>query len=279
MIKNDDKKYTKTELDSLFMISSKNIVWQKGDLSKGNLSVLIVDDERSFRELIKEVFTEEGLDVVAAKNGLEGFNEYINRENGFDVVVTDIMMDTLTGIEMADRIRRKNPEQKIIFISGWFSREQLVNKFEDEFSSGKYIFETKPLIMEKFIDQVYLMKNQDIANVKFELNTLEFIDVRNLFNKLNIDQSVTLHKEIWNLTIKLFLDLLNKKFKRKDLYTLLEPTSVYLKRKGCDRDEVYCRGNECLKTSPNCVKEKLLTQLKVLSELLNKIYEKVDVKN
>jgi len=274
---NDDKvlgKYSKDELDSLFVVSSKNINWYKKKQSDEKISLLIVDDERSFRELLNEVFSEEGFAVTIAKNGLEGYKEYLKDENNFDIVVTDIMMDTLTGVEMAERIRKKNPMQKMIFISGWFSEEQLINKFEHEFKLGLYIFKTKPLDMVKIIEKIYLIKNQNNSVYDFELNTLDFDEIRSVTEKLTTNQTIALHREIWNLTIKLFLDLLNKKFKRKDLHTLLEPTSKYLKRKGCDEDEIFCRGNECLAESPECVKEKLLTQLKVISELLNKIYKK-----
>ncbi len=268
-------KYSKDELDSLFVVFSKDINWHKKKQSDEKISLLIVDDERSFRELLNEVFSEEGFNVTIAKNGLEGYKEYLKEENNFDVVVTDIMMDTLTGVEMAERIRKKNPMQKMIFISGWFSKEQLINKFEKEFKLGLYIFKTKPLDMEKVIEKIYLMKNNNTAITNFELNTLNFDEIRAIIEKLTTNQTIILHREIWNLTINSFKDLLNKKFKRKDLYTLLEPTSEYLKRKDCDKDEIYCRGNECLAKSPECVKEKLLTQLKVISELLNKIHDKV----
>ena len=271
----EKKTYTKDELKTLFTITSKNINWLKNNKGSIKLSVLVVDDERSFRELLRDVLEEEGIDVVISKNGLAGFHEFEDKKNNFDVILTDIMMDTLTGVEMADKIRKVDPNQKIIFISGWFSREQLVNKFEEEFEEGKFLFYIKPLNMDNLIETLYIMKNQENSSINFELNTLEFEDIRKIFDKLDVDHSIVLHKEIWNLTIQLFLDILRKKFKRKDLYTLLEPTSDYLKRKGCDEDEVYCRGNECLSSSPDCVKEKLLTQLKVINELLNKIYSKV----
>ena len=270
------KKYSKDELDSFFIKSSRNINWFQNKENTEKISILAVDDERSFRELIKEILTSKGLDVTIAKNGLDGFNEYKKNVNNFDLVITDIMMDTLTGVEMADRIRKININQKILFMSGWFSEEQLINKFKNEFDKGLYFFKTKPLDMDKIIEEIYILKSSENNNIDFELNTLNFDDVREIVLKLTTDQTIILHKEIWNLTISLFLDLLDKKFKRKDLYTLLEPTSEYLKRKGCDKDELACRGNECLEESPDCVKEKLLTQLKVICDLLNKIYNKVN---
>ena len=97
-------KYNDEELQELFTIDFNKINWKDLEYkSQKKISILIVDDERSFRELLREIFEEQGgYDVDTAANGELGLQKF--QEHKHDLVLTDIMMDTLTGIEMAKQI-------------------------------------------------------------------------------------------------------------------------------------------------------------------------------
>jgi len=79
-------------------------------------SVLIIDDEEDIRVVLKEIFVRAGFDVAVASDGNEGLN--LLRENGADLVITDIIMPGSDGVEIAYEIRCEFPKTKIIVMSG-----------------------------------------------------------------------------------------------------------------------------------------------------------------
>ena len=78
--------------------------------------VIIIDDEEDIRIVLKEIFVREGFDVAVASNGAEGLN--LLREEGADLVITDIIMPGSDGVETAYDIRKEFPKTKIIVMSG-----------------------------------------------------------------------------------------------------------------------------------------------------------------
>jgi CheY-like chemotaxis protein len=78
--------------------------------------VIIIDDEDDIRIVLKEIFVREGFDVEVASSGPEGIA--ILREQGADLVITDIIMPGRDGVETAYDIRMEFPSVKIIVMSG-----------------------------------------------------------------------------------------------------------------------------------------------------------------
>jgi CheY-like chemotaxis protein len=78
--------------------------------------ILLIDDEASFRDVLKVSLEQMGHSVVAAKDGREGVECYTG--GSFDVVITDLIMPDKEGIETIIDIRKLNPEVKIIAMSG-----------------------------------------------------------------------------------------------------------------------------------------------------------------
>lgn len=79
-------------------------------------TVLVVDDDESFAELIAIKLRSRGFEVHTARNGFHGCANYFRSPS--DWVVTDIQMPELDGIEMIRRIRAFNPQVKTIYMSG-----------------------------------------------------------------------------------------------------------------------------------------------------------------
>ena len=67
-------------------------------------SILVVDDAKSMRELVKGILENEGYSVVTAADGVEGLA--LAREKRFDAAVVDLHMPNMNGISMVDKIRR-----------------------------------------------------------------------------------------------------------------------------------------------------------------------------
>lgn len=78
--------------------------------------VIIIDDEEDIRIVLKEIFSRAGFDVAVASDGNEGLN--LLREQGADLVITDIIMPGSDGVETAYDIRMEFPKTKIIVMSG-----------------------------------------------------------------------------------------------------------------------------------------------------------------
>lgn len=78
--------------------------------------ILVLDDEPSILLMMKKMLEKEGHEVAVALNGIEGMELY--EQNKPDMVITDILMPGKEGLETIIELRKKNPELKIIAISG-----------------------------------------------------------------------------------------------------------------------------------------------------------------
>ena len=79
-------------------------------------NILIIDDEKDVRVVLKEVLRRAGHDVTLAANGREGLEKLA--ADGADVVVTDVIMPGINGVAMVQQIREAHPDMPIIVISG-----------------------------------------------------------------------------------------------------------------------------------------------------------------
>jgi DNA-binding NtrC family response regulator len=71
------------------------------------------------RKLVHAVLATSGYTVVEATDGREAFTLYQNRSAKFDMVLTDIVMPNLNGFELGNRIVDLDPEQKVLYMSGF----------------------------------------------------------------------------------------------------------------------------------------------------------------
>jgi CheY-like chemotaxis protein len=82
--------------------------------------ILIIDDEEGIRQLMRLALEENGYEVLDAANGKDGLKIY--RISHPDLVITDIFMPEMDGLETIMALRRENPDVKIMTISGGGSR-------------------------------------------------------------------------------------------------------------------------------------------------------------
>ena len=89
-------------------------------------TILVVDDEDSIRQLLYDAFVAAGYDVLQAADGLEALRLATNYRGRIDVLVTDVIMPYLNGVELARQVRAKRPDVKVIFISGHIEAQILL---------------------------------------------------------------------------------------------------------------------------------------------------------
>lgn len=78
--------------------------------------VLVIDDEKAMRDLLRRTLEEAGHQVMLATNGREGVQRY--RQRRADLIVTDIIMPDQEGVETILALMRDDPQARIIAISG-----------------------------------------------------------------------------------------------------------------------------------------------------------------
>jgi CheY-like chemotaxis protein len=80
--------------------------------------ILVVEDEPQVRTLLKAMLAQSGFEVVAAKDGTSAFRELRKRGGNVALVVTDVDMGRMDGIELAQSVRTEYPNVPILFVSG-----------------------------------------------------------------------------------------------------------------------------------------------------------------
>jgi CheY-like chemotaxis protein len=79
-------------------------------------TVLVVDDDPALLDSLKLLLEVDGFAVTTAENGVRGLQAFRNR--GPDIVLIDVMMPKLDGIESVRQMRRERPDAKIVVMSG-----------------------------------------------------------------------------------------------------------------------------------------------------------------
>jgi two-component system nitrogen regulation response regulator NtrX len=108
-------------------------------------SVLIVDDEEGIRETLSGIFQDEGYNVMTAGSGEEALK--ILKEQSPDLVLLDVWLSGIDGIETLQEIKKTNPELPVVIISGHGNIELAVKATH----VGAYDFLEKPLSLERVL--------------------------------------------------------------------------------------------------------------------------------
>ena len=126
--------------------------------------VLVVDDKRGSREALRKMIAKEGFDVAMAHDAETAVGAF--GEAPANLVITDLRMPGMDGIELLRRVKRASPDTEVILISGVGSIESAVEAMRE----GAYDFLTKPLervavlkAMDKALEkQALLRENADL---------------------------------------------------------------------------------------------------------------------
>ncbi len=106
-------------------------------------SILIVEDEETLRESIKRIFTKEGYTVDAADSAEKGLA--LCEANSYDVIISDIILPGMDGIEMLTKVREQSPDQIVIIITAYASLDTSVKALR----AGAYDYIMKPIIHDE----------------------------------------------------------------------------------------------------------------------------------
>jgi two-component system, cell cycle sensor histidine kinase and response regulator CckA len=83
-------------------------------------TVLLADDEPAVRFVVEKILLAAGYQVIATENGVEAGNMAEKHTGGIDVLVSDIVMPGVSGVELAKSVQKSRPGTKVLLMSGYF---------------------------------------------------------------------------------------------------------------------------------------------------------------
>ena len=87
--------------------------------SRQSETVLVVEDEEIVRELVCTVLSDSGYDVLCAPNGTEGLRMSETHRGKIALMITDVVMPQMGGLELARELSARRPETKVLYVSGY----------------------------------------------------------------------------------------------------------------------------------------------------------------
>lgn len=106
-------------------------------------SILVIDDDEGSCETLKDIFEEQGYQVVTALSGKDGLE--MIRRGRFQVALVDIKLPDIDGVHLIKRIKSKDPRLYVIMITAFATIENTI----DALNKGAYSYFTKPLNIEE----------------------------------------------------------------------------------------------------------------------------------
>ncbi len=107
--------------------------------------ILVIDDQRSIRNTLKDILEYENHSVELAEDGEQGVELFT--ANKYDVVLCDIKMPNMDGMEVLEKLHEKNPDAPVIMISGHGNIDTAVEAIK----KGAYDFIEKPLDLNRML--------------------------------------------------------------------------------------------------------------------------------
>lgn len=113
-----------------------NSVSDEPQIIKGSENVLIIDDDINIAEMLKKGLNELGYNASCMTDGNEILKKFNYIKEHFEIVVTDLSMPNISGIQIAKKIKRNQPDMKVILITAYSNEpleEHIQNKILDEY--------------------------------------------------------------------------------------------------------------------------------------------------
>jgi two-component system, OmpR family, phosphate regulon sensor histidine kinase PhoR len=133
--------------------------------------VLVVDDEVRIQEACHRLLTQEGCDVELAENGIKGLK--MIEEKHFDIILLDLMMPGMSGLEVLSDVKSRHPDTVVIIITGYATLEHSIETMK----KGAFDFLSKPfspqelrIVISKAIE--FIRTLQDITTEKSRMRVM-----------------------------------------------------------------------------------------------------------
>jgi len=133
--------------------------------------ILVIDDEQIMRDGCSRILAKDGWSVLCAENGAQGLEEMKGHPENIDVILLDLMMPGMSGMEVLDHIRTYDPNLLVIVITGYATVESAVEAMK----KGAYDFIPKPftpdqlrIVVRRALERRALQKEADFLRKERE---------------------------------------------------------------------------------------------------------------
>ena len=130
------------------MAKPERVTWVMTNKILKGLKVLLVEDEDKLASLLKNAIGDSFYSFTLAKDGQEGLEKFLSISP--DIIITDIMMPRLTGLEMAKEVRKIDENIPIIILSAFSESD----KFLDAIDIGVVKYFIKPFDPDELLDYI-----------------------------------------------------------------------------------------------------------------------------
>lgn len=148
--------------------------------------ILLIEDDPGFAEVFKQSFGTKNYKIKWSETAIDGFNVFNSASEPFDVVVIDFHLPELSGSDLAESIKKRNPGQQILFATGDLTLNTVQKLFESDLSSGflpKGITQMEikskvDLCIEKYRSTTRLLvpdSNEDLSQVEKNLERINIV--------------------------------------------------------------------------------------------------------
>jgi DNA-binding NtrC family response regulator len=124
------------------------ILPESQNVNEKQIKVLLVDDEKSFVEVLFKRLSKRNIEVTKAFSGTEGIQAL--RSEDFDVAILDLKMEDLDGLEVLKIFKKMYAKMEVIILTGHESEQTA----QEGLKYGAFAYMTKPCDFEKLIDTI-----------------------------------------------------------------------------------------------------------------------------
>ncbi|MBI5181545.1 MAG: sigma-54-dependent Fis family transcriptional regulator [Nitrospirae bacterium] len=130
-----------------------------------NTKILIVDDDESHRQMLKAVLSEEGCKITEAADGKDAVA--LSEKNSFDIILMDIRMSEMSGIDALKIIKTKKPDMPVLLMTAYATVKAAVEALK----LGAFDYLTKPLDIQELklaiINSLKEVKEAEVSDADF----------------------------------------------------------------------------------------------------------------
>ena len=138
------------------------------------MRILIIEDESSLAEIISTKLKQEKYEVDVCLDGEEGL--YNALTNAYDLIILDIMLPHINGVEILNKIKEEDISSKVIMLTAKSSLDDKLDCFE--IGADDYV--TKPFHIEELIARVGVQLRKNNSKIKDEIEFYDLkLDIRN----------------------------------------------------------------------------------------------------
>ena len=134
-------------------------------------SILVVDDERSMRDFLKILLIKEGYQVETVSGGLQALE--VIEEHTFNLVITDIRMDGMDGLELLSSIKEKHPALPVVMITAFASPDDAVFAMKN----GAFDYVSKPFNVDEIRSVISSATSKGVQSAEAKSISAEFPEI------------------------------------------------------------------------------------------------------